>query len=367
MGHGVFWDPSVHWGIQIAIYLFLGGLAGGSYITGYVADLTSNRTDERTEYVARRETARWGMYLSVVSIAFGGIALILHLGQPLRALKFPILFSNFGSWMVIGTWVIVIFSVWAVFQAFWYTFGEEAAGETGTSLSWRRLLSKYVRRDVGASGRSPLVWYIDRVADLTRPPRKIWLAFGAIGVVLSLILVPYTAMLLSAVETIPLWNRTFLPLIFLMSGLSTGIAASTGLTIVFEGLSETIHQYSLADDVIIVIELIVLGALVASLSQSGFAGRVSVYLLNGQYMPIFWIAIIGLGLVLPVIISLAITLICHPGGFESLSDDVHDMVHAGMVVKYALVIQGGFFLRFIVLLAAVQLPYVPVGVPGVTA
>lgn len=366
MGTGVFWDPGVHWGIQIAIYLFLGGLAGGSYITGYVADLLSLRTDEDIEYVARRETARWGMYVAVVSIAFGGVALLLHLGQPLRALTFAITFTNFGSWMVIGTWVIVLFSVFTVVQAFWYTFGEEAHRESGASLAFRDLLSKYVRRDVGSSERSRLVFLLDQVSDTTRPPRTLWLGFGAIGLLLSLILVPYTAMLLSAVTTIPLWNRAYLPLIFLMSGISTGIAGATGLTMVFEGLSETIHQYSLADDVLIVIELLVIGASVASLSQSGFAGRVSAYLLNGQYMPIFWISIIALGLVLPVIISLAITVVCHPGGFEALPESVRDAVHAGMVVKYALVIQGGFFLRFIVLLAAVQLPYVPVGVPGVT-
>ncbi|MFB6112876.1 MAG: NrfD/PsrC family molybdoenzyme membrane anchor subunit [Halodesulfurarchaeum sp.] len=367
MSHGVFWDPGVHWGIQIAIYLFLGGLAGGSYITGYVADLMSLRTESEIEYVSRRETARWGMYISVVSIAFGGVALILHLGRPLRALLFPILFTNFGSWMVIGTWVIVLFSLFAVFQAFWYTFGGEAVGETGMSLAWRRLLSKYVRVNPGTSGRSRLVRMIDQIADTTRPPRKAWLGFGAIGVLLSLVLVPYTAMLLSAVETIPLWDRMYLPLIFLLSGVSTGIAGATGLTIVFEGLSETVHVYSLADDVLIVIEILVLGALVASLDAAGFAGRVSQFLINGQYMPMFWGAIVAAGLVLPVIISLAITVLCHPGGVESLSDEVRDVAHAGMIVKYALVIQGGFFLRFIVLLAAVQLPYVPVGVPGVSA
>jgi protein NrfD len=171
-------------------------------------------------------------------------------------------------------------------------------------------------------------------------------------------------MLLSAVETVPLWNRMYLPLLFLMSGVSTGIAGATGLTIVFEGLSETMHHYSLADDVVIVIELLVLGALFLSLNGSGLGGEVSTYLLNGRYLPIFWGAIVFAGLVLPVLISLAITYLSRPHGFESISEELREVVHAGMVVKYALVIQGGFFLRFIVLLAAVQLPFVPVGLPG---
>ena len=153
MGHGLFWDPAVHWGFQIAVYLFLGGLAGGSYITGYVADVLSTRTAIEEEYVARRETARWGMYVAVASIGVGGIALLTHLGVPLRALYFPLTFTNYGSWMVIGTWAIIIFTLWTFGQAFWYTFGGAIEGEAGTSLVFRHLLSKYVRMG-GRAARS---------------------------------------------------------------------------------------------------------------------------------------------------------------------------------------------------------------------
>jgi protein NrfD len=358
----LFWSPAVHWGFQIAVYLFLGGLAGGSYITGYVADLLSLRTDLEEEYIARRETARWGMYVAVVSIGVGGVALVLHLGQPLRAFYFPITFTNYGSWMVIGTWAIVIFTLWAVLQAFWYTFGSEIVGEKGTSLIFRRLLSKYVRLNPGASGRSTLVRYIDAIADITRPPRSHWLVFGSLGVGLAVVLIAYTALLVSAVESVALWNRAYLPFIFLMSGISTGIAAATGLTIVFEGMSETVHQYSLVDDGLIVVELLIIGLLLSTLEGAGLSGALSQQLLNGDYALYFWGLIILGGLTVPVVGSLIMTTLCYPQGHDALSDRMHEVIHAGFVAKYALVLVGGFFLRFVVLLAAVQQPYIPLGV-----
>ena len=378
MSEGLFWSPAVHWGFQIAVYLFLGGLAGGAYVSGYIADyLTSKsfRTDfiadllsmdanSEEEYLARRETARWGMYISVTSIGVGGIALITHLGQPLRALFFPITFTNYGSWMVIGTWTIIIFTLWAVVQAFWYTFGSAVEGEAGTSLVFRRLISKYVRLDPGSEDRSPLVGYLDWFADFTRPPRKLWLVFGAVGVVLGLVLIAYTALLISAVESVALWDRSFLPFLFLMSGISTGIAAASGLTILFEGLSETIHQFSLADDAFIVVELMILGALLSTLDTKGLSGAITQYLINGPDAVLFWGFIVVAGLVTPVFVSLAITAVCYPEGHEGLSGRMHDLVHAGYVAKYALVLFGGFFLRFVILLVAVQQPYIPVGVPG---
>ncbi|MFB6267619.1 MAG: DmsC/YnfH family molybdoenzyme membrane anchor subunit [Halodesulfurarchaeum sp.] len=364
MGHGLFYMPSVHWGLQIAIYLFLGGLAGGSYITGYVADLLSTRTELPEEYLARRETARWGMYVSVVSIGVGGIALVLHLGQPLRAFYFPLTFDNYGSWMVIGTWTIVIFTLFAVIQAFWYTFGSAVEGEAGMSLIARRILSRWIRLDPGGPGRSGIVRMLDWIADLTRPPRWLWLGFGAIGGGLAAILIAYTALLLSAVTTVPLWNRTFLPLLFLMSGISTGIAAATGLTILFEGLSETVHQYSLADDALIVIELLILGTLLSTLEPSGFSGRISLYLVNNTYQLVFWGGFVLIGLITPVAASLAMTALCYPDGHEALSARMQRAIHVGFLGKYALVLGGGFLIRLLVLLLAVQQPYIPIDVPG---
>ena len=364
MSTGLFWSPAVHWGFQIAVYLFLGGLAGGAYITGYVADVLSLRTELEAEYRARRETARWGMYISVVSIGVGMLALLLHLGQPIRAFLFPVTFSNYASWMVIGTWTIVIFTLWVVVQAFWYTFGGEIESEAGTSLIFRRLASKYVRLDWGGEGRSRLIRWIDGIADLTRPSRKLWLVFGALGAGMGVVLIVYTALLISAVDTVALWNRSYLPFIFLMSGISTGIAAATGMTILFEGLSETVHQYSLADDVIIVVELLIIGVLLTTLQGTGLSGTLSEYYLNGELMLMFWGAIIVGGLLVPVTVSLIMTTICYPEGHHALSERIQRAIHAGFVAKYALVLVGGFFLRFVVMLAAVQQPFLPVGVPG---
>lgn len=149
-----------------------------------------------------------------------------------------------------------------------------------------------------------------------------------------------------------------------MSGISTGIAAATGLTLLFEGLSETVHQYSLADDALIVIELLIIGALLSTLEGAGLSGAVTEHLINGPNALLFWGAIIIGGLLVPVVASLVMTTICYPEGHEALSERMHELIHAGFVAKYVLVLAGGFFLRFVVLLVAVQQPFIPVGVPG---
>ena len=148
------WLPHVHWGSMIALYLFLGGTAGGAYIVSawasfiksvmdkdnWLGQILLGDTSDDAHWYACGETARWGSVLSVLSIAIGGTALISHLGAPLRALTFPVLFTNFGSWLVIGTWLIVIFTIFAAFETLWLHFGSEVPSGTRLSLFPRRIL-----------------------------------------------------------------------------------------------------------------------------------------------------------------------------------------------------------------------------------
>ena len=350
---GVLWVPRVHWGLFIATYLFLGGVSGGSYVTSVTAQLLQGRTTDETETRSRGETARWGAILAIAAIAIGTGALLYHLGAPLRALTFAWNFSNYGSWLVIGTWLIVLFSVLATVDAIWLLFGSDKKGATGGSYVPRRVLGWLT-----VGGNPVLVRTLDCFADTTRPPERYHLLLRVFGALLGLGVIVYTSMLLSDLWTCPLWNRTYLPPLFLMSGVSTGLAATVAMPTIFDGLTETVHQYSLADDALIVVELGILGSfyLVLQGSSNCLASQASVEALNSVFSMPFWVGVVGLGLVSPLALSLLMTGTARVWSLDERSQTWHSIFRAGYVLKYGLVLVGGFFLRYVIIFAAVKLP-----------
>lgn len=367
------WLPHVHWAELIALYLFLGGVSGGAYLTSSWASLMKSlmdadswlgkillaRTDDEEHRYACAETARWGSVLSVIAMAVGGIALLSHLGAPLRALTFPVLFSNYGSWLTIGTWVIVLFTTIAVLETLWLHFGSSVATESGLSLFPRAILG---RIDNLLPTEHGFVWLLDRFADATRLPRRAHGALRVVGGALSLLLIVYTAMLLSDVAVVPLWERTYLPLIFLMSGISTGISAALLGTVLSGGaLTRTNHRFCLTDDAIIVVELIGIGLLLSFLANSSNAGaQVTEDALLGAYSLEFVGGVLILGTAFPVVLSITVTMLHQFTDFGETPLGAR-LLTGGYAAKYSFVLVGGFLLRYVVLLAAVK---APLAVPG---
>ncbi|MDN6666466.1 MAG: polysulfide reductase NrfD [Brevibacterium sp.] len=87
------------WGDEISIYLFLGGLAGGSSLLGLGAQF-SDRPGLR---IATRMTA-------ITATGIGGAALVADLGRPERFLNMMRVFKV-SSPMSLGTWILSGFGV----------------------------------------------------------------------------------------------------------------------------------------------------------------------------------------------------------------------------------------------------------------
>lgn len=321
-------SPSELWSLLIGTYLFLGGLAGGAYVTGAVADYLSFRTENRRD--AYRMTARCGMVISVLAIVVGGLGLLIHLGVPGHVVYFW-LFTNPTSWMSVGVWIIAIFVLFAMVQALWLGFGEG----TGFGLPLRR---------------------VNKLADFTRPTVKERLALNAIGAILGLILMVYTALLISDVNAVvPLWHPIFLPMLFLASGLSMGICSTIGVTTLRKGTTETgVHEFSLADDVVILAELVILGTFLYFLSGQSGAALASYERLTQTFMFEFWVGVVLIGLVLPLVISALLLLIDRS---DSLSIGAATEKTA-YVAKFGFVIIGGWFLRMAILFSAINIPII---------
>jgi protein NrfD len=351
----VVWLPRGHWGLFIATYLFLGGLSGGAYLTSVVSSVVFRpRAESPEELFACEETSRWGALLAVAGIAVGGVALLSHLGAPLRALTFPVLFSNVGSWLVVGTWFIVLFSTVATLEMLWLLFGSEHDGAAGASYFPRRLLGLV---DGLLPADVELLALADAVADVARPSGTVRSGVRLVGSLLGVGVIVYTAMLLSDLASVPLWNRQFLPLVFLMSGASTGISAALfGTVLSGGGLSRTNHLFCLTDDGLIVLEVAFIAGLLSYLhSAGGVAARASLEKLFGPLGPHFVVGVLALGLVLPFLISMTLMLLTTFTEFEETTLGAKAMT-AGFATKYTLVLVGGLLLRYVVLFAAVKIP-----------
>lgn len=321
--------PSEFWGVTIGLYLFLGGMAGGAHVTGVVADFLRARDEQRR--AAYHTTALWGMIVGLVAIAIGGLLLLSHLGEPQHVVMFW-LFTNVESWMTIGVWIIVVFSVLSLLQTLWIGFGSDGWFRRGPDL-------------------------VDRAADALRPSERIRRGLAAFGAVVGLVLIVYTALLLSAAgETIPLWNGTWLPPLFLASGLSMGIAATVGITTLLEGAVGTgVREFSIADDVVILGEIVVLGALFVTLSGGNeTAVETYNYILNDGWL-LFWGGVVAVGLALPLVLSGGLLLA--ERRFDVHGDNrLRRLARAGYALKFGFVVFGGLALRLVIVLGALNVP-----------
>jgi formate-dependent nitrite reductase membrane component NrfD len=298
------------WGWQIAWYLFLGGLGAGATLTSLVASRAGSR------YTA---IERAGATLAGPVLAFGTALLVVDLGigrrEPLRLVY---LFLNPQSPMTWGTWILTLFIPVALLHA----------------LAVTGPLPPRLERHVAP---------VRRVC--TRAKGGLKVAAGLLASATAI----YTGLLLSVPPSFPLLNSRLLPVLFLVSALSTGLSAAVLAGFVLarrRGVKLDLHQWSRVHVALLVVELVVLLAWLGVGSASK-AGNASVQLLvSGDLAPIFWIGVVLAGLVGPV---LAFVFETAPRGH---SCRVALAGEAG-------VLAGGLALRYLVLLAAVPVLVVP--------
>jgi formate-dependent nitrite reductase membrane component NrfD len=180
------------WGHDIAEYLFLGGVAGGSAVLAAGAQLTGRATLRRNCRLA-----------ALVSISLGAVALVRDLGRPERFLNM-LRVIKLTSPMSLGSWILSAFSAGA---------GVAAIAE--------------VDRITGE--RLPL-------GPLRRVLRVVEGPAGLEAATFGPLLAVYTAVLLADTST-PTWNdaRDELPFVFV----SSASLASSGLAMVTTPVAET--------------------------------------------------------------------------------------------------------------------------------
>ncbi len=294
--------PQEHWGWIIAIYLYLAGMGAGSYIIGTVMNWFVHPSRIVTIWGQPFDPAKAALLWGPMLVAIGAPFLILDLGIKKRFLYACL--NPRTSWVARGFIILSIFII----------FGIVLLAKSALPFGW-----------------------LHAESGLWRIPEVIAFAF-AFGTAL------YTGILLKATKSIPLWNTYILPLLFLVSALSTGSMAII-LSTLGSGLlthdATALKVLMVGEQILVVIEGIVLYLYLSRRYRASEQGKDSVrLLLFGEKKFIFWGGIVLLGFIFPFLLE-SIAAFSHGNVWLIFSSGV-------------ILLCGGFFLRLGVLSAGIK-------------
>jgi formate-dependent nitrite reductase membrane component NrfD len=169
---------------------------------------------------------------------------------------------------------------------------------------------------------------------------------GSIGVIFAFGTMIYTGILLGAARPIAFWSTAMVPLLFLVSALSTGIMAVVLVASLAGGGSvEPVHALAKADVVLIILEMFVLLFYLQGTHRVPESRAAAEAVLIGEVAPLFWFGVALLGLAAPLVLELLGVLVLE-GSAASTAAALASI--CGIV--------GGLFLRQVVLSGGIHAP-----------
>lgn len=285
------------WGSMIAWYLFLAGASAGAFLTS--AFVEAKYPDSVKMRVA-------GRIISPIFLGIGLLMLMLDAEAGLHnPLRFFYLIMNPASVMTLGVYFICVFMPVSIAAA---------------------------------------------LLEVLRRPVPKWLTWT--GIVSAFCVAAYTGFLLGVVSAYPLWNNAILPVLFVVSALSAGLAATSlvGLITDRERFEQMVaHQEEPRDSVGYRDGGACNHAHHRELGSPEGAASVA-SLVSGQYAPMFWGGLVLLGLVAPFAIEGYPVFVTRKVETSTTSMVVSVIGEGGVLV-------GGFMLRLLVILAALPVLY----------
>jgi formate-dependent nitrite reductase membrane component NrfD len=258
-------DPYLHmWHWQIALYLFLGGLAAGILFFASYYVIVGKEKQMPT-------TVKWATIIAPFALVLGLAALFWDLTHKLYVwqLYTTIRLTSPMSW---GAWTLLVI--------------------TPMSIVW---VASYMKEMVPGWD-----WKLKILDQFEAWIIKVRVPFAWIMMVLSIILGVYTGILLSAFNARPLWNTSILGPLFLTSGLSTGLAAIMWMS-KDEYERKTLSRIDL---ILILVELfLIIHLFMGFLASSAVQTEAAALFLGGQFTVTFWVFVIILGLAFPAVLE----------------------------------------------------------------
>ena len=242
----------------------------------------------------------WGMFISwlIIAVLKGGTHLI-YLGKPMRFWR--IITRPNSSWLARGFIFVVLFVIFTMIQL---------------GLSY---------------------WLPGSTAEIL---------FKVLAGISALVVTVYTGFVLNTVKAVPFWNSTLLPILFVLCGILGGFGLS--VIIAINGGSVDITAAETGSRWLLIINAVIIAIYLWSASSRETTGKQSVMeQLRGSMAPVFWIGIVVLGIVIPVVIA-----------FSSYFTE--EISSALLVTGVACEITGGLALRYCVLKAGAYKPLVAI-------
>ena len=299
----------INWGILLVGYLFLGGAAGGAYAVGGLADLLKGKDKKY------RVFSKSGVLVSLFAMIIGLVLLVVDLKRfavdPLVILNAYVRFP--GSILTVGTWIVTAFIAISLVTVLISYFG-------GLGL-----LRKLVE---------------------------------VVGVVLGVSTAAYTGLLLAFSRGIPFWNSGLLPVLFVVSGVLTGLALTMVLIPVVsymmpgafrdfkelyddeKGFTDLIEHTEKYAQILTIIELAILALYIITTPTTGL-------LLSGSSVSLWFYIYLALGLLMPLGLSVYSSRRVNPSRTSLI---------LSALLGNLLVLFGGLLLRYVVLIGG-QLIY----------
>jgi formate-dependent nitrite reductase membrane component NrfD len=294
--HNPMVDPTLHvWEWQIPVYLFLGGwVAGSMVLTGYL-----QRQARAPGQPSVGDRLPW---IGLVLISLGMGALFLDLEHKLYVWRMyltlqPLSPMSWGGWILLLVYPVLALGALATLADGWLD-------------RWPSLAAFARQLQTHAATR--------------------WLSLA--NIVVGIALGIYTGILLSSLGARPLWASAALGPLFLVSGLSAG-AAFAHVIAPSHDEQERLLRF---DNLFLMTELGLIALfLIGLLTVGAVHAQAAQLLLGGPYTAVFWVLVVGLGILLPLAIQTLMVMGRIP--------------HT--VIAPVLVLLGGLALRFVIVYA----------------
>jgi molybdopterin-containing oxidoreductase family membrane subunit len=282
----------IPWATLIATYIFLVASGSGLCIVNALGSVFGMH---RYEMMAKRMA-----FLSLTTILFGMLCIILHLGHPERMPIYNVISPNFRSaisWM--GTlysiyMAVVVFELWLLSRT---DLEHWAEGTTGVLRTILALLTLEKLRDT-------------RFGDALENP-KLPRIIGTLAFVSGASALSTLGSVFAHSESRLLWYGPYYPIYFLVSAIFSGYAFLLAVTIItyrvkneeiFPGLKAVIFEMAQALAVVLAVGfLLMIFRLTAGLMEPASRAP-SMLLLNGPFSMGFWGFEVGLMTVIPIFI-----------------------------------------------------------------
>jgi len=293
--------PQNVWRWKIAAYLFLAGTGAGAVIVGILGD-----------FMGYAIPAKISIAFGVPVVASSTLFLIMDLGRPTKF--FRAMLHPGTSWISRGFYIVsaLIISGGSVVILWVWPFGSVLAANQGLRF-----------------------------------------ALEAVVLTFAVATCVYTGILIGVVISRPFWNNPLLPILFLISAVSTGIGGVFCITPIVSSVlritdfetAAFLNRLESVDIILVIAEAITIYLYLTLVFDR--APEAASLLLKGQLAGLFWGGFLVAGLLVPLVIEFDVAVV-HGGAAPPLAP-----LFTGMFL-----LLGGFLMRLLILAAGIRSPLI---------